>query len=57
MYVREYTYPYKAPGETTSTRHLIYTKLLLPKFTATYHFNPATEVFVSVNRDYHFPGC
>jgi outer membrane receptor protein involved in Fe transport len=57
MYVREYSYAYKAPGETTSTRHLIYTKLLLPKFTATYHFSPITEVFVSVNRDYHFPGC
>jgi len=57
MYVREYTYAYKAPGETSSTRHHVYTKLPLPKFTATYHFNAATEAFVSVNRDYHFPGC
>jgi len=57
MHVREYSYAYKAPGESTSTRHRIYTKLFLPKFTATYHFNPTTEVFVSVNRDYHFPGC
>ena len=57
MAVREFSYAYKAPGETTSTRHKIFTKLVLPKFTATYHFNPATEAFFSVNQDYHLPGC
>jgi outer membrane receptor for ferrienterochelin and colicin len=57
MAVREHSYEYKAPGESTSHRHKIFTKLLLPKFTATYRFNPQTEIFASVNRDYHFPGC
>jgi len=55
--VREFSYAYKAAGETTSTRHRVFTKLLLPKFTATYRFNPATELFFSVNQDYHLPGC
>jgi outer membrane cobalamin receptor len=56
-HVREYTYAYKGPGESASTRHLIYTNLFLPKATATYRFSPKTEIFASVNRDYHFPGC
>jgi outer membrane receptor protein involved in Fe transport len=57
MHVREFSYAYKAPGESVSRRHLIYTKEFLPKFTATYRFNADTEVFASFNRDYHFPGC
>jgi outer membrane receptor protein involved in Fe transport len=57
MYVREYSYAYKGPGDQSSYRHLIYSKEWLPKFTATYHFNGDTEVFASVNRDYHVPGC
>jgi outer membrane receptor protein involved in Fe transport len=57
MHVREFSYAYKDPGTTLSYRHKIYTKEWLPKFTATYQFNPETEVFASVNRDYHLPGC
>jgi len=57
MSVREYSYEYKGPGDATSHRHKIFTKLVLPKFTATYRFNPQTEIFASANRDYHFPGC
>jgi hypothetical protein len=57
MRVREFTYAYKAPGDTTSYRHKVFSSLVLPKFTATYHFNPATEAFFSVNQDYHLPGC
>jgi outer membrane receptor protein involved in Fe transport len=57
MHVREYSYTYKGLGDTFSYRHLIYSKEWLPKFTATYHFNKETEVFVSMNRDYHVPGC
>lgn len=56
-HVREYSYAYRDPGTTVSYRHLIYTKEWLPKFTATYRFNSDTEVFASVNRDYHVPGC
>lgn len=58
MHVREFSYAYKDPGSSAPAyRHLFHTKLWLPKFTATYHFNPKTEAFVSVNRDYHLPGC
>ena len=57
MHVREYSYPYVAPGETERARHLIYTREWLPKFTATFRFNTETEVFASVSRDYHVPGC
>ena len=57
MHVREYSYAYRDPGASVSYRHKIYTKELLPKFTATYRFNPETEIFASVNRDYHVPGC
>jgi outer membrane receptor protein involved in Fe transport len=57
MHVREYSYAYKDPGKTLSYRHLIWTKEWLPKFTATYKFNADTEIFASVNRDYHVPGC
>jgi outer membrane cobalamin receptor len=57
MAVREYSYAYKGPGDTASYRHRVFTKLVLPKFTATYHFDSATEAFFSVNQDYHLPGC
>jgi outer membrane receptor protein involved in Fe transport len=57
MRVREYSYAYKDPGTTRSYRHIIITKEWLPKFTATYDFNAGTQVFASVNRDYHVPGC
>jgi hypothetical protein len=57
MAVREFGYAYADPGTTVTYRHKVFTRLALPKFTATYHFNPATEAFVSVNEDYHLPGC
>lgn len=55
--IREMTYPYADPGTTTKYRHKIKTDLWLPKSTLTYRFSPDTEVFVSVNKDYHVPGC
>jgi outer membrane receptor protein involved in Fe transport len=59
--VREHTYAYKNPDEDQSTalsyRHTIFTKQWLPKFSVTYQFSPLSEVFASVNRDVHFPGC
>lgn len=57
MHVREISYAYADPGTTRKYRHKLFTKEWLPKFTATYRFNPETEVFASVNRDYHVPGC
>jgi outer membrane receptor protein involved in Fe transport len=57
MKVREYAYAYKDPGSSVSYRHLHHTGEWLPKFTATYRFNPETEIYASVNRDYHVPGC
>jgi outer membrane receptor protein involved in Fe transport len=59
MFVREYSEAYYDPGTpTTATyRHKIFTRLMLPKFTATYQLNPQTEVFATVSRDYHMPGC
>lgn len=56
-HVKENTYAYKAPGESTSTRHKLYTRLLLPKSTITYKFTDDTQAYVSVNKDYHVPGC
>jgi outer membrane receptor protein involved in Fe transport len=59
--IRNFTYAYKDPDQNQSTalsyRHLIFNNEWLPKFSASYRFNPQTEVFVSVNRDTHFPGC
>jgi outer membrane cobalamin receptor len=57
MAVREFSYSFKGPRDDTSYRHKIFTRLVLPKFTATYHFDTATEAFFSVNRDFHLPGC
>jgi outer membrane receptor protein involved in Fe transport len=56
-YVREMTYAYADPGTTLKYRHLLHTEILLPKSTLTYRITPDTEVFVSVNKDYHVPGC
>ena len=56
-YVREKTYSYADLGSTEKYRHLIYTRLFLPKSTFTYRFTEDTQVYVSVNRDYHVPGC
>ncbi len=56
-HVREMTYKYADYGETYKYRHKIYTRLLLPKSTLTYRFNENTQVYVSVNKDYHVPGC
>jgi hypothetical protein len=59
MAVREYGYAYADPNVSSSAtyRHKVFTRLVLPKFTASYRFNPVTEVFFSVNKDYHLPGC
>ena len=55
--IREYSYPYADPGTITMYRHTIKTDLWMPKSTLSYRFSPETEVYVSVNRDYHVPGC
>lgn len=55
--LREYSYAYKGPNDKSSYRHINHTKEWLPKFTATYKFDKNTEVFTSVSRDYHVPGC
>jgi outer membrane cobalamin receptor len=55
--VREFSYAFKGPQDTVSYRHKIFTRLVLPKYTATYHFDSATEAFFSVNQDFHMPGC
>lgn len=57
VHSRELTYEYADPGTTTKYRHKIKTDLWLPKSTLSYRITPETEVFVSVNRDYHLPGC
>jgi outer membrane receptor protein involved in Fe transport len=59
MAVREMGYAYADPGVVPAVtyRHKIFTRRVLPKFTASYHFNPTTEVFFSANKDYHLPGC
>lgn len=57
MHVREQSYAYSDPGSSFKYRHLFHPKEWLPKFTATYRFNPETEIYASVNRDYHVPGC
>jgi outer membrane receptor protein involved in Fe transport len=56
-HVREMTYSYADPGTSTKYRHKLHTKLWLPKSTLTCRVTPDTEVFVSVNKDYHVPGC
>lgn len=60
VHTRESTYPYidppAAPGKV-AYRHLVKEEIWLPKFTATYRFTPDMEVFVSANRDFHYPGC
>ena len=57
LYARELTYAYADPGTSRKYRHKIKTRLFLPKSTINYKFNPGTQVFVSVNRDYRIPGC
>lgn len=57
VHSRELTYEYADPGTATTYRHKIKTDLWLPKSTLSYRITPETEVFVSVNRDYHLPGC
>jgi len=56
-HIRELSYPYADPGTTTQYRHKIKYDLWLPKSTLSYRFSPQTEGYVSVNRDYHLPGC
>lgn len=56
-HVREVTYPYADPGTAEKYRHKLKTEEWLPKSTLTYRISPDTEVFVSINRDYHVPGC
>ncbi len=56
-HVRERTYAYADPGTTEKYRHLIYTRLFLPKSTLTYKFTDDTQLYLSVNKDYHVPGC
>jgi outer membrane receptor protein involved in Fe transport len=56
-FVREKTYKYADPGTTDKYRHKLKTELWLPKSTLTYRLGADTEVFVSVNKDYHVPGC
>jgi iron complex outermembrane receptor protein len=56
-FIREMTYKYADPGTTEKYRHKLKTELWLPKSTLTYRFGADTEVFVSVNKDYHVPGC
>jgi outer membrane receptor protein involved in Fe transport len=56
-HIREMTYAYADPGTSNKYRHKLYTDLWLPKSTLTYKVSRDTEVFVSVNKDYHVPGC
>jgi outer membrane receptor protein involved in Fe transport len=56
-HVRENTYEYADPGTTEKYRHKITTDIWLPKSTITYQFTEDTSAFVSVNKDYHIPGC
>jgi len=56
-HVREFTYAYSDVRGTPAYRHKLYTRVLLPKSTLTYKFTDDTQVYVSVNRDYHVPGC
>lgn len=54
------TYPYVLstdPPGTPKYRHYSRDLFWLPKFTLTYKLRPETSVYVSINRDYHVPGC
>lgn len=51
------TYPYTLDPEVPKYRHHYRDTFWLPKVTMTYKVRPETSVFVSVNRDYHVPGC
>jgi len=55
--LRHGTYPLQLPGETSKTRHYFYEWFLLPKVALTYNFQPETNFYVSVSRDYDIPGC
>lgn len=58
--IREKTYAYsdeEGNPKDSRYRHDIRTELWLPKSTLTYQYSPDTSVFVSVNKDYHVPGC
>lgn len=54
---RQQTYPFKLSDEAASSRHLYNDWFILPKFALTYNFNPETNVYVSVAKDYDTPGC
>ncbi|MBT8342000.1 MAG: TonB-dependent receptor [Desulfatitalea sp.] len=59
-HIREKTYAYSdEPGNPRSSRyrHDITTDVWLPKSTLTYMMSENTSTFVSVNKDYHVPGC
>ena len=51
------TYPYTLDSSVPKYRHYYTDIFWLPKLTVTYKVRPETSVFVSVNRDYHVPGC
>lgn len=56
-HIRENTYPYADPGTIEKYSHKLKTQLWLPKSTLTYQFTKDTSAFISVNKDYHVPGC
>ena len=56
-HTREVSWPYADPGTTEKYRHKIKHDVWLPKFTLSYKFRPQTEAYLSINRDYHVPGC
>ena len=56
-YCRQHTYPWVTKDPAISHRHLYHDLFWLPKFALTYNLRPETSVYVSVNREYHIPGC
>lgn len=56
-HLRELSWPYADPGTTEKYRHKKKYGVWLPKSTLSYKFRPQTEAYLSINRDYHVPGC
>ncbi|MFH1075576.1 MAG: TonB-dependent receptor [Pseudomonadota bacterium] len=51
--IREWTYPMATPP----SRFLLHDEFWLPKWTLGYSLSPKTKPYVSINREFHLPGC
>lgn len=54
---RQHTYPFSFDPDVPKYRHLYHDLFWLPKFALTYNIRHETSMYMSINRDYHVPGC